>query len=248
MRTARSAKVPSVGVRLSSVLSPQSSVLNMPENISDCLSCYLKHIPFCQIIPPVYLQCQPCLWIGECFYWNPCLGLQWWPHWDPFPKSKYFKLSKPDQNDKTGPEILLTAHATSLTKEPCLAFVAVEQPSIFKPCQKFTASPHSLATWCSNRKQVCWKTFIEVHTLEIQLERQRFKRWYNVFEIKIVYTNDFHKQIPIQRTLTTFTLTLTLTIFTFITIYNMYNIKGQSQDISQVWCHFSGKISENTKN
>ena len=36
--------------------------------------------------------------------------------------------------------------ATSLTKEPCLAFVAVEQPSIFKPCQKFTASPHSLAT------------------------------------------------------------------------------------------------------
>ena len=39
-----------------------------------------------------------------------------------------------------------SAHATSLTKEPCLTFVAVEQPSIFKPCQKFTASPHSLAT------------------------------------------------------------------------------------------------------
>ena len=191
--------------------------INMPKNISDRLSCYLQHIPFCQIIPPVYLQCQPCLWIGECFYWNPCLGLQWWPHWDPFPKSKYFKLSKPDQNDKTGPETILTAHATSLTKEPCLAFVAVEQPSIFKPCQKFTASPHSLATWCSNRKQVCWKTFIEVHTLEIQLERQRFKGWYNVFEIKIVYTNDFHKQIPIRGTLTTFTLTLTLTTFTLTT-------------------------------
>ena len=42
--------------------------INMPKNISDRLSCYLKHIPFCQIIPPVYLQCQPCLWIGECFY------------------------------------------------------------------------------------------------------------------------------------------------------------------------------------
>ena len=39
-----------------------------------------------------------------------------------------------------------SAHATSLTKEPCLAFEAVEQPSIFKPCKKFTASPHSLAT------------------------------------------------------------------------------------------------------
>ena len=37
------------------------------------------------------------------------------------------------------------SHATSLTKEPYF-FVAVEQPSIFKPCQKFTASPHSLAT------------------------------------------------------------------------------------------------------
>ena len=64
------------------------------------------------------------------------------PHWDPFPNSKYFKLFKPDQNDKTGLEILLTAaHATSLTKEPCLTFVAVEQPSIFKPCKKLTASP-----------------------------------------------------------------------------------------------------------
>ena len=122
-----------------------------------------KHILFCKIIPPVYLQCQPCLWIGECFYWNPCLGLQWWPHWDPFPKSKYFKLSKPDQNDKTGPETILTAHATSLTKEPCLAFEAVEQPSIFKPCQKFTASPPSLAAWCSNRKQVCWKNIYCSH-------------------------------------------------------------------------------------
>ena len=28
----------------------------------------------------------------------------------------------------------------------------------------------------------------------------------------------------------------------------MYNIKGQSQDISQMWCHFSDKILENTKN
>ena len=61
------------------------------------------------------------------------------------------------------------------------------------------------------------KTLIEVHTLEIQLERQRFKRWYNVFEIKIVNTNDFHKQIPIRGTLTTFTLTLTLTLTTFTT-------------------------------
>ena len=68
------------------------------------------------------------------------------PHRDP--NSKYLKLFKPDQNDKTGPEILLTAHfqkkkknATSLTKEPCFTFVAVEQPSIFKPCKKINHSP-----------------------------------------------------------------------------------------------------------
>ena len=134
-----------------------------------------KHIPFCQIIPPVYLQCQPCLWIGECFYWNPCLGLQWWPHWDPFPKSKYFKLSKPDQNDKTGPEILLTAHATSLTKEPCLAFVAVEQPSIFKPCQKFTASPFPYSMMFKQEtcvlKNIYWSSHIGNSVGEAKIQK-----------------------------------------------------------------------------
>ena len=32
-------------------------------------------------------------------------------------------------------------NATSLTKEPCFTFVAVEQPSIFKPCKKINHSP-----------------------------------------------------------------------------------------------------------
>ena len=76
---------------------------------------------------------------------EPFLGLSPYMRWGlTQPHSKYFDIfnqAKPDQNDKTGPETILTAHTTSLTKEPCLAFVAVEQPSIFKPCQKFTASP-----------------------------------------------------------------------------------------------------------
>ena len=107
--------------------------------------------------------------------WNPCLGLQWWPHWDPFPKSKYFKLSKPDQNDKTGPEILLTAHATSLTKEPCLAFVAVEQPSIFKPCQKFTASPFPYSMMFKQEtcvlKNIYWSSHIGNSVGEAKIQR-----------------------------------------------------------------------------
>ena len=67
------------------------------------------------------------------------------PYWDSFPNSKHFKLSrllKPDQNDKTGPEIQLTAaHTTSLTKELYLIFVAVEQASTFKPYKQVAASP-----------------------------------------------------------------------------------------------------------
>ena len=67
------------------------------------------------IIPPVYLQYQP--WGRHLLELSPYMrwGLTQ-------PHSKYFDIfnqAKPGQNDKAGPEILLTAaHATSLTKEP----------------------------------------------------------------------------------------------------------------------------------
>ena len=83
-----------------------------------------------------------------------------------FPKLQTFqtlKLLKPDQNDKTGPEIQLTAaHTTSLTKELYLIFVAVEQASTFKPYKKFAASllplrsakiPQLFAVFFADRKK-----------------------------------------------------------------------------------------------
>ena len=85
-----------------------------------------------------------------------------------FPKIQIFQTFPTKQGRKSYSLPML------LTKEPCLTFVAVEQPSIFKPCQKFTASPFPYSMMFKQETGLL-KTFIEVHTLEIQVERQRFK-------------------------------------------------------------------------
>ena len=54
------------------------------------------------------------------------------------------------------------------------------------------------------------QTFIEVHTLGIQLDRQRFLT--NLLDTRIVYTYDNHKQIAIQVTRITSVTFITLNI------------------------------------
>ena len=85
--------------------------INMPESFQIFShATYNLHVPlkfFCQIIPPVCLQYQPGLCIGEGFYCRTLLfGTQMrggltQSHSDPFPNSKLFKLLKllkPGQN------------------------------------------------------------------------------------------------------------------------------------------------------
>ena len=63
---------------------------------------------------------------------------------------------------------------------------------------------------CLQQTFISEKTFIEVHTLGIQLDRQRFLT--NLLDTRIVYTYDNHKQIAIQVTLITSITFITLNI------------------------------------